>query len=155
MTKTKAKPKSGVRRTASASKRTVQRSISLSPAQWKRMDAFGDITQWGRSGVAAQALDLLVDISVPVAQRFAALKRTSLGPTLRDRVRAAIESALSEVEAASPTDPWTEFDEALALAGPDIDRSGVLDLPEDELMKRAERATRASRRAHQGGPERA
>jgi hypothetical protein len=140
---------------AGASRRTVQRSISLSPAQWRRLDAFGDITQWGRSGVTAQALDLLVDISVPLAQRVAALKRTSVGSTLRARVRAAIESAVADVEASSLTDPWAEFDAALALAGPDIDRSGVLALPEAELMDLADRVTRESRRERRGAKSRA
>lgn len=143
------------KRRKGASRRTVRRSISLSTAQWRRLDSLGEITKWGRNGVVAQALDLLVDLSVPLAQRVVALKRTSVGSTVRDRVRAAIESAVAEVEVSSPTDPWAAFDAALALAGPDIDRSGVLALAEPELLDLADRATRGSRRKRRGDKSRA
>lgn len=61
-----------------------------------------------------------------------------------------IETTGREVEASSPTDPWAEFDAALELAGPDIQRSGVLDLCEAELMALAERAKQASRHQRRG-----
>lgn len=42
---------------------------------------------------------------------------------------------------------WAEFDAALEAAGPDIDRSGVLNLSESDLMDLAGRAARESREA--------
>jgi len=130
--------------------RPVQRSLSLTPADWKRLDTFGDLTQWGRSVAASEALDLLVDLSVPLAQRVAALKRTSAGPALRARIRSAVETAITEAERSSETDPWAELDAALADAEGAFIRNGAPDLSERELIDAAEAGKRAYRQGRYG-----
>ena len=130
--------------------RPVQRSLSLTPADWKRLDTFGDLTQWGRSVAAAEALDLLVDLSVPLVQRVAALKRTSAGPALRVRIRAVVETAITEAETSSGTDPWAELDAALADAENAFIRNGAPDLSERELIDAAEAGKRGYRQGRYG-----
>lgn len=65
------------------------------------------------------------------------------------------DEAFAEVEASSSTSPWAEFDLALRLAGPDIQRSGVLAMSDSELMDLAERAVRDQRVGTRGHTERA
>lgn len=129
-----------------ARERTVQSSISLRPSQWKRLDILGDLTRWGRSGAVSQAVDLLTSLPVPVTQRLATLSRTTVGITLQERLRAAIEEAVAAAEAELPDSPWAEFDAALMTAGEEFHQSGAAELSEVELIAAAEQAKQEYRR---------
>jgi hypothetical protein len=135
--------------------RTVQSSVSLKPSQWARLDVLGDLTQWGRSGALAQAVDLLMALPVTVAQRLATLKRTTAGTVLQRRLQAAVEDAISAAEAELSHDPWAEFDAALAAIGTEVKASGVAEMSERELTDAAEAGKRAYRRARRdtSGPK--
>ena len=124
----------------------VQSSVSLRPSQWKRLDVLGDLTQWGRSGALAQAVELLTALPVSLAQRLVTLSRTTARDALRDRLREAVEQAVAAAEAELPDDPWAEFDTALAAVGEDFRRSGASERSEAELIAAADRAKRGSRR---------
>lgn len=126
--------------------RTVQRSVSLRPSQWKRLDVVGDLTQWGRSGALAQAVDLLTSLPIPLTQRLATLSRTTAREALLDRFRTAVEEAVAAGEAELPDDPWAEFDAALISIGDDLRRSSAAEMSEAELIASAEQAKRESRR---------
>lgn len=131
---------------APARERTVQSSVSLRPSQWKRLDVLGDLTQWGRSGALAQAVDLLTTLPVSVTQRLATLNRTTARATLQDRLRAAVEEAIEAAEAELPDDPWAEFDAALVSVGDAFEKSAASSLSERELIAAAEAAKRDYRR---------
>lgn len=126
--------------------RTVQSSISLQPALWKRIDILGDLTRWGRSGALAEAAELLTSLPVSTSQRLATLKRTTAGEALRDRIRKAIQEAVDATEAELPDDPWAEFDAALVAVGSDLEQSPIADLSETELIDAASAAKRVVRR---------
>ncbi|MEJ7811328.1 MAG: hypothetical protein WKG32_13030 [Gemmatimonadaceae bacterium] len=129
----------------------MQSSVSLRPSQWKRLDVFGDLTQWGRSGTLAQAVELLTALPVPLAQRLVTLSRTTARDALRDRLREAVEQAVEAAESELPDDPWAEFDAALVAAGDDFRRSGAADRSEAELVAAADLAKRESRRERAAG----
>jgi hypothetical protein len=126
--------------------KTVQSSVSLKPSQWERLDVLGDLTQWGRSGALAQAVELLMALPVTVVQRLATLKRTTAGTALQRRLQAAVEDAIAAAEAELSDDPWAEFDASLAAIGTEVNAYGVVKMSERELTEAAEAGKRAYRR---------
>lgn len=127
--------------------RTVQSSVSLPPSQWERLDVLGDLTRWGRSGAVAEAVDLLTALPLAVTQRLAALKRTTAAATLRDRLRVAVERAVSEAERELGDDPQADIAAALIAVGNSVRMSPAADMSEAELIAAADAAKRTSRRA--------
>lgn len=95
----------------------------------------------------SQAVDLLSSLPVPLTQRLATLRRTTVSGTLEERLRAAIETAVAEAEAELPDTPWAEFDAALLNARADFERSGAAALSEAELTAAAESAKQEVRHA--------
>lgn len=141
------------RRNSPRTEKTTQRSVSLRPSQWDKLDVLGDLTQWGRSGAMAQAVDLLMSLPVAVAQRLVTLRQTTAREALELRLQSAVEEAIAAAEAELPNSPWAEYDAALAALGQEAAQSGVADLSERELTDAAEagkRAFRAERRASSG-----
>lgn len=130
--------------------KTTQRSVSLKPSQWDRLDVLGDLTHWGRSGAMAQAVELLMSLPVTVAQRLATLKQTTARDALQRRLQAAVEDAIADAEAELPDTPWAEFDAALAAIGHEVERSGVAGMSERELTDAAEASKRAYRSERRG-----
>jgi hypothetical protein len=129
----------------------VQSSVSLRPSQWRRVDILGDLTQWGRSGVLAQAVDLLTALPVTVTQRLVTLSRTTARGKLHERLRVAVEEAVTAAEAELPNSPWAEFDVALAAIGSAFQKSEAADFSEAELIVAADRAKREYRRGKSVG----
>ena len=125
----------------------VQSSVSLPPTQWERVDVLGDLTRWGRSGTVEQAVELMLNLPVPVVQRLAVLRRTTAHATLRDRLRAVFEQAIEETQATLPDDPWGEYDVALRSVGHALARSPAATMTEEERIAEARRETLAFRRA--------
>ena len=125
--------------------RTVQSSVSLRPTQWDRVDDLGDLTRWGRSGVIAQAVDLLTALPVPIAQRVSTLQRTTAAPVFKARLLAAITEAVRAAEEALGDDPWAEYDASLAAVGRALAHSPAANLSEDELLAAADQAKREVR----------
>lgn len=101
------------RRYGESPEKTVQRSVSLRPSQWKRLDVVGDLTHWGRSGTISQAVDLLTSLPITTTQRVATLIRTTARETLLQRFGEAVSEAIAAAEAELPDHPWAEFDAAL------------------------------------------
>mgnify|MGYP001592498999 FL=1 len=130
--------------------RAVQRSVSLRPSQWQRLDVLGDLTQWGRNGALTQAVDFYTTLPVAVTQRIATLRRTTAGAALRDRLRAAVEDAIKSAEAELPGGPWAEFDAALLDAADAFEESGATRRSERELVAAAEEGKRLSRQKRLG-----
>lgn len=141
--------KSSARR--STRDRTVQSSVSLRPGQWERVDDLADLTQWGRSGVIAQAVDLLTALPVPLAQRVSTLQRTTVAPVLQRRLLAAVAEAVQAAEDALGEDPWAEYDASLAALGRAATQSSAAGLSEEELIAAADQAKREVRAERRGG----
>lgn len=99
----------------------------------------------------SQAVDLLSSLPVALTQRLATLRRTTVGGTLEERLRVAIEAAVAEAEAELPDSPWAEFDAALLGARADFERSGAAALPEAGLIAAAEAAKQEVRYARRSG----
>ena len=133
-------------RPATNTDRTIQSSVSLRPTQWERIDALGTLTERGRSGVLAQAVELYTSLPVPLTQRWAALNRTRARWTLRERLNTAFEEAIAEAEAELPADPWVEFDAALLAVGDDVAGTAASRLSEKELIAATQAAKQRSRR---------
>lgn len=139
-------------RNSPRTEKTTQRSVSLRPSQWDKLDVLGDLTQWGRSGALAQAVDLLMSLPVTVTQRLVTLKQTTARDTLELRLQSAVEEAIAAAEAELPDSPWAEFDAALAALGQEVARSDVSDMAERALTEAAERGKRAYRAERRGAP---
>ena len=139
-------------RNPSRTEKTTQRSVSLRPSQWDKLDVLGDLTQWGRSGAMAQAVELLMSLPVTMAQRLVTLRQTTAREALELRLRSAVEEAIAAAEAELPNSPWAEFDAALAAVGQEVARSGVAGMSERELIDAAEAGKRAYRSERRGVP---
>lgn len=140
-----------VRGAAAGRERAVQRSVSLRPSQWQLLDRFGVLTDWGRNGALAQAVDLYTTLPLPTVQRIATLRHTTLGARLRERIQGSVEEALNATEAELADDPFAEFDVMLADAADAFVRSGAAEMSMKQLTAAAEEGKRASRKRRLGG----
>lgn len=145
-----ARQSSRIRGEVAGRERTVQRSVSLRPSQWQLLDQFGRLTDWGRNGALAQAVDLYTILPLPTVQRIATLRHTTLGVRLRERIRGSVENALTVMEAELADDPFAEFDVMLSDAADAFARSGAADLSMRDLATAAEEGKRASRKQRNG-----
>lgn len=125
--------------------RAVQRSVSLRPSQWRMLDQFGLLTEWGRNGAIAQAVDLYTALPLTTVQRIATLRHTTAGETLRKRIRGSLEEALKAAEAELPDNPFAEFDAILSGTADAFVQSGAADMSPSELAAAAEKGKRESR----------
>lgn len=131
-------------------RRTDQSSVSLPRPMWRRIDHLGELTQWGRSATIARAVELLTALPAPLAQRFVMLSRTPIGDEVRQRYVAAVQAAVRAVEAelgeSLPVDaPFEEFEAALADLRQEIAGTSATEMPEAELIARAQEAQEAVR----------